>query len=303
MAALQTRAEIAAQDDYYLCPLSALQMPAAELDQLLEPVFAGRKRPRKVFTQQDDGSDTEPSAKEEPIAVGFEYTVRVSGKDHSEKDHLWNERRLVIRSLSSARSEEKSLRERIKRAQNEIKSLNERKQGKPVLRSLEQTEEAARSVAEAHRVSEYLQIKVKHEAQERTKRRYGSRPAESICEEQFTVHGAVDERGLEQAIRRMGWRVYVTNQPANELSLEQAVCCLGLSGAVPGRAMLWAIERLPVIADADLFAIRTSSGRLDPALDDRLACAGYGAIYCPGKYQRTRPETLWHICRTAWTSD
>ena len=85
MAALQTRTEIVAQDDYYLCPLSALQMPAAELDQLLEPVFAGRKRLKKVFALQEDGSNSEPTTIEEPIAVGFEYTVRVSGKDHSGK--------------------------------------------------------------------------------------------------------------------------------------------------------------------------------------------------------------------------
>ena len=93
----------------------------------------------------------------------------MSGKDHSENSQTWDERRLVARSLSFAKSEEKSLRERLNRAQNEIKSLNERKQGKPVLRSLQQAQEAARCVAEAQRVSKYLRIEVKHEAQERTK--------------------------------------------------------------------------------------------------------------------------------------
>jgi hypothetical protein len=121
-----------------------------------------------------------------------------------------------VRSLSFAKGEGKSLREHLNRAQNEIKSLNERKQGKPVLRSLQQAQEAARSVAEAHRVSEYLRIEVEHEDRERTKRLYGGHPAETIREERFTVHSAVDQRALEQATRRMGWRVYVTNQPANE---------------------------------------------------------------------------------------
>ena len=67
--------------------------------------------------------------------------------------------------------------------------------------------------------------------------------------------------------------------------------------------MLWAVEGPPVIADAALFAIRTSRGRLDPAADRRLACSGSGAICSPEKYQRTRPETLWHLRRTAWTPD
>jgi transposase len=37
MAALGTRAEIVAHQDYYLCPLSAKQIPEAELDRVLEP--------------------------------------------------------------------------------------------------------------------------------------------------------------------------------------------------------------------------------------------------------------------------
>lgn len=223
MSALQTRAEIVAAGDFYLSPLSGLQMPAAELDLLLEPVFAGRKKLKKVFAPPEDGSNSEPSLKEEPIAVGFEYNLIVSGKDLSDKLQTWNERRLVVRSLSFAEKEEKSLRERIKRAQSEIKSLNDRKQGKPILRSAEQAQEAANSIAESYRVSEYLRIEVKQEMQERTKRRYGSRPAETVRQERFTVQSTVDKQSLEHAIRRLGWRVYVTNHPANELSLAQAV--------------------------------------------------------------------------------
>jgi hypothetical protein len=81
ISALAPRAQIVAQDDHYLCPLSALQIPAAELDRLLKPVFAKKQKLQKVFASQADGSNSEPTAKEEPIAVGFEYTVGVSGKD------------------------------------------------------------------------------------------------------------------------------------------------------------------------------------------------------------------------------
>ncbi|MCI0524248.1 MAG: IS1634 family transposase [Acidobacteria bacterium] len=223
ISALATRAQIVAQNDYYLCPLSALQMPAAELDRLLEPVFAKKQKLQKVFASQADGLDCEPPAKEDLIAVGFEYSVRLSGKDQSGTLHSWDERRFVVRSLSLAQRQEKSLRERINRAQKEIKALNERKQGKPILRSVEQAQEAAERILEAHRVGEYLRIEVKAEVQERTKRRYGARPATSVCEERFTVQSKVEKKALEEAIRRLGWRVYATNQGANELSLEQAV--------------------------------------------------------------------------------
>src|SRR5205823_2470195 len=42
-------------------------------------------------------------------------------------------------------------------------------------------------------------------------------------ERQATVEVRVDEAALEAAIRRLGWRVYGTNQPSEQLSLAQAV--------------------------------------------------------------------------------
>src|SRR3954467_10418362 len=43
MAAFETRGFVAGPHDYYLCPLSAVQLPTAELDALLEPVWAGNQ--------------------------------------------------------------------------------------------------------------------------------------------------------------------------------------------------------------------------------------------------------------------
>lgn len=223
MAALATRTEIVVHKDYYLCPLSALQMPAAELDQLLKPVFAGKQAIEKVFAPQAEGSNSKSAKKEGSIAIGFQYTVRVSGNDQAGTVHSWDERRLVVRSVSFAKSQEKSLRGRIKGARKQIKSLNEGKQGKPVLRSLEQAQEAAHRMAEDHCVRQYLRIEVTRKLQRRTKRRYGDRPATIVEQEQFAVQSTVEKKALQQAIRRMGWRVYATNQPAPELSLQQAV--------------------------------------------------------------------------------
>ena len=48
MAALGPRAEIVAQQDDSLCPLSATQVPEAALDRLLEPVCKGRLKPTAI---------------------------------------------------------------------------------------------------------------------------------------------------------------------------------------------------------------------------------------------------------------
>lgn len=42
-------------------------------------------------------------------------------------------------------------------------------------------------------------------------------------EHHATVEVRVDEAALESAVRRLGWRIYRTNQPVEQLSLEQAV--------------------------------------------------------------------------------
>ena len=222
LAALETRADIVAHDDYYLCPLTALQVPTTELDRLLRPVWAGRRKPIDIYAPSDDEQQAPPTP-DERIAVGFELTVPLSGKDQTGKTQYWNERRLVVRSLRLAESQEKSLRERVARCCAEIARLNERKQRKPRLLSLEQAHAAATRIAERHRVREFLRIEVRREEQERTLRRYGARPEMTLIEARIMVQAKVDDQSLKQAVRRLGWRVYATNQDAASLPLKKAV--------------------------------------------------------------------------------
>src|SRR5499426_4301393 len=70
MAALGTRAEIVAHQDYYLCPLSAKQMPEAELDRVLAPVFRDALAPSAIRLPHTDGALDET---DEPVALGFTY--------------------------------------------------------------------------------------------------------------------------------------------------------------------------------------------------------------------------------------
>src|SRR4029450_12745451 len=70
MAAIGTRAEIVAHHDYYLCPLSAKQMPEAELDRVLDPVLRGTFEPSAIRLPQTDGAR---EATDDPGAVGFAY--------------------------------------------------------------------------------------------------------------------------------------------------------------------------------------------------------------------------------------
>ncbi|MGQ9768678.1 MAG: hypothetical protein ACUVSS_15505 [Anaerolineae bacterium] len=54
-------------------------------------------------------------------------------------------------------------------------------------------------------------------------RKYGARPAETCTERTLQLAVARDATAIATAERRLGWRVYGIDQPAAELTLEQAV--------------------------------------------------------------------------------
>jgi transposase len=58
---------------------------------------------------------------------------------------------------------------------------------------------------------------------ERPVRRYGDRPARVIQSNSFELAVTLDEVAVANAIRKMGWRIYVTNQHLEALSLDSAV--------------------------------------------------------------------------------
>jgi transposase len=219
-AAIGTGAEIVAHQDYYLCPLSAKQMPAAKLDHVLAPVFSGVLEPSEIRLPNADGALDETA---DPVAIGFEDTVELSALDHAGQTQTWQERRLVVRSLAFAASQEKSLRQRVARAVTELNALDERKQGKPLLPDEAGAYQAAAAIMAKHRVDGLVQVTVTTAVHKHVKRRYGTRPATTVRSERVRVSAAREDAPLAHAVRRLGWRVYATNHPAEEMRLAQGV--------------------------------------------------------------------------------
>jgi transposase len=216
IAALATRADIVAHDDFYLCPLSTKQVSAEELERRLEPVWSGQQPLEEVrLTDESDADDHD-----EPDAVGFAYTSEQGGQDQSGQPRRWPERRLVVRSLAHARLQEESLR---KRATDVINALNERKQGKKRLADEAEARQAANAIVAKHHVAEVVRIEVRTTVHEATQRRYGQRPAQTIRTTWVRVEAGIDQVALAQAVRRLGWRVYATNHDREMMSLKPVV--------------------------------------------------------------------------------
>src|SRR6266700_1475146 len=92
MAALDTRASIHAHGDYYLCPLSAVQVPAALLAQQVEAARASGQSLMRVERTQADGQIR-------CMAQGYEQVETIT----TQLDGLpctWTERRLLVQSMA-----------------------------------------------------------------------------------------------------------------------------------------------------------------------------------------------------------
>jgi transposase len=220
MAALGTRAAIGAHQDSYLCPLSAKQMPEAELDRVLAPIWSGVLEPRVIYVPHANGTLDETT---DPVAIGVEYTVELSTLDPAGQTRTWQERRLVVRSLAFATSQEKHVRQRVARAVTEINALDERKQGKQPFSDEAAAYRATAAIIATHRVEGLVSVTVRTDVHEHVKRRYGTRPAATVRGERVRVGASNEEAPLAHAVQRLGWRVYATNHTAQEVGLTQGV--------------------------------------------------------------------------------
>jgi transposase len=217
MAALATRAQVQAGGDYYLCPLTAIQVPTEQWTALLTPVWADQQPLETITREQPDGQSV-------VLAAGFEQTVTltdVTAGDPAEP-LTWTERHLVVRSLRQAEAGAAALRERLTKAQAAILALNERRRGKPRPRDLPSLHQLVDAIVTRFKVTGLLQVTSHEQVQERPLRRYRNRPAGQQIDRDVSVSVAVDEAAVTLAERRLGWRVYATNAPST-LGLEQAV--------------------------------------------------------------------------------
>lgn len=210
MAASQTRAYVVKSQDYYLCPLPAVQVSRQELAELLGPVWSGHQPVSAVYRDA------------EQIAQGYECTVQLQEQVEGETIE-WTERRLVVCSLHLAQAQKQSLGARVRKALAAIANLNARAQGKKRFIDEADLRAAVEKIVTRYQVQGLLTLTYSSETTERRVRPYGTRPESTRVEQSVTVTASINEAAVTEAHRSLGWRVYATNQPAEQLSLEQAV--------------------------------------------------------------------------------
>ena len=135
----------------------------------------------------------------------------------------WTERRLLVRSVRHAQAAEAALRARVAKAMAQIEALNQRGRGKKRVEEVAALRQAVVAIVQRYGVENLLWFRLTQHTTPRLVRAYRGRPARIKAERHATVEVCVDTVAVEAAVRRLGWRVYGTNQPMESLPLAQAV--------------------------------------------------------------------------------
>ena len=212
---LETRAYVQAGGDYYLGPFSKVQIPEETLEGYLEPVWAKKQSLTPVYRVEENGERVQ-------VAEGYEREENLSATV-AEKAVTWKERRLVVRSLAQAHAAETALYARLDKALVALQGLTERRQGKERLTEIAALQKAAEMILKRQDVEGLLILSYTEKIEEHVVRQYKDRPAEIRIERNLSLDIQRDEAAIHSAVARLGWRVYGTNQAADQLSLEQAV--------------------------------------------------------------------------------
>ncbi|MFQ6048885.1 MAG: IS1634 family transposase, partial [Phycisphaerae bacterium] len=212
MAGLQTRAILQDDGDYYLTALPLNGRVPQLLAHLLQPVFEGSKG--LVQIRDQDGK---------PVAAAYE-AVRTVTAQVGDKRIEWPERVLVVYSYALARRRRGALAKRLAKAEREILALTpQRGRGRRQWTELEPLQEKVAAILRRHRVEGLLAVSYELEVEQRQVRPYGSRPGRTVERRRYVTRVKCNTQAYAAARRRLGWRLLVTNAPAQRLSLEKAI--------------------------------------------------------------------------------
>jgi transposase len=223
MAALETRAEIAASRDFYLTRLPLTGVVQAQFTEWVEAAIVGDQAAKLVEIRRGE--------QQELIGRGYEFQ-RPQAAVVGQVEHTWTERVQIIHSESAAQSQAAALDRRLKQTEVALRGLTP-----PVGPGRTQFTtgwelELAVKVLLAEQGATGL-LTVDWERQETGREHYVG-PGRGGPNRRKTTEWSVryqitavtrDAAAIERLEARMGWQVQVTNAPASQLPLGDAVLC------------------------------------------------------------------------------
>ncbi len=222
MGSMATLASLEASGDYYLLPLAQTREVPALLAELLGPVWSKHQPLEQVWSSAEGGEGASVS-RGKLLALAYQanrlQTGTVDGQVVS-----WQERLLVVYSLSLARQQHCNLSDRLSRCMRELADLTPpRRRGQRQRYDLEGLQAAVRSLLKKHQVEGLLEVSYGREVVQRRVYRRGVRPAPREEAVRYVVQVKRDDTAIAAARRLLGWRLYGSNAPSQKLGLATAV--------------------------------------------------------------------------------
>lgn len=217
MAALSTRAELAAHGDYYVTPLPLTGETAAQFPRWVDAIVDG---PQEALLLWDG---------EQLVGAGYEFDrplrATVDGRLLR-----WTERVQVVRSRALAQRQQATLAKHLAAAEAELWALTPAPgRGKRQIHDEAALQAAIARVVARHDVAGLLTVTWERQATAVTRyvgrgRGGPDRLTRTAVHVRYVVTGVQrNETALAARQHRLGWRVQVSNAPADRLSLPAAV--------------------------------------------------------------------------------
>lgn len=216
MAALSTRAQIVAHQDYYLTALPLTGETAKQADNWIAAIVDGEQSGELIWNG------------DELLGAGYEFQRSLQADDAVDTV-LWDERVLVVRSASLARQQAQGLEERLLRAEQELVGLTPAPgRGKRQISDEEALRTAVDQILQRHQVAGLLEVAWQREENNVTRlvgpgRSGSNRPMRNEVQVRYQIITVQrNDAAIQARKHRQGWRFYVTNLPTTHMNLAQA---------------------------------------------------------------------------------
>ena len=222
MSALATRAHIAHLQHYYLCPLPLTGATAQDLPTWIAAAGTAEQPLTPVYTTNAQGE-------QQLLAEGYTFERRLTASV-ADTAHTWTERVLLVRSASYRQAQHADLERRLRRATAQLRALTPPPgRGKRQIQTAGALVLAANAILAEQAVTGLLSYAYERQEQRQTKylgrgRGGPDRPYRTLVTVRYqttAVSRQADAIAAQQAT--LGWRAYVTNAPAPQLTLADAV--------------------------------------------------------------------------------
>jgi transposase len=243
MAALETRAEIAANGDFYLTRLPLTGEVQTQFVTWVETAVTGEQAGKLMDIWQD----------EERVGMGYEFE-RFQSAVVDATQHTWSERVQIIRSESAAESQTAALQRRLDKAEAALRGWTPPPgPGRTQFTTGWELEQAIAAILTEHDVKDLLQVNFERQETRRTKfvgrgRGGPNRPKKTEWNVRYQITTVRrNQAAIAQRVARLGWQVQATNAPAERLALGESL--LAYRGG-------WCLERIFHVVKDEPLGIR-----------------------------------------------